>query len=311
MLNKKEFKLTVVSPYFNEKEVIATFLEDLRNNLEELSIKYEVILVDDGSSDGTILEIEKFNWESLRVLKLNQNMGHQIALKIGLSYSKGDYVITMDSDLQHPANVIKKMVYEADSSDFEIIQGVRPIRREDSILKRNSAALYYRLIAVLTGINVVRNGADFRLIKSEILDSILKHPSNILRLVIPSLGLKIKYIDFEAGVRVAGKSKYSFMKMLKLAFTSAIDFSTRPLRILSVFGLLISLLAFLSGILLIINYFIGNSVPGWTSLSVLLVFFSGIQLTSISVLGVYFSKVMESRGDNISHLNIKEITSRD
>lgn len=311
MLIDADLKLTVVAPYFNEEEVIVAYLTDLKQNLENLELGYEVILVDDGSTDGTLKKIEDFNWKNLKVVLLNGNRGHQFALKVGLFNAKGRYVITMDSDMQHPASLIKEMIYEADSSDIGIVQGVRPSRSKDSFLKRNSARFYYGLIKLLTGVNVVSDAADFRLIKSEVVDGILNHHSNILRLIIPSLGVKIKYFDFEAENRFAGHSKYSFPKMLKLAFSSAIDFSARPLKLLSISGLIISMLSFLSAVLLIGNYIFGNSVPGWTSISVLIVFFSGIQLASLSTIGIYLSKINESRRELSSKFIVREFKNYD
>lgn len=285
--------LTVVSPFFNEAEGIGDFLEVLRGELDGLSIIYEVILVDDGSTDNSRSVIEKYFWPELRVIGLPINLGHQVALDLGYRASKGDYVITLDSDLQHPPKLIGAFLAEARNKNVDVVYGIRKKRSEDSVFKRLSARAYYKAVRQLSGVEVQDSAADFRLISRSACQRINSLPAGgkVFRLLIPSLTLSSSNIIFEADKRLAGESKYSLSKMLRLALTSVVAFSNRPLWLAIQLGAMCGLVSLL-GIIYVIYEFIANrTVPGWASISTAVLFMFSINFFLLGVLGLYLGEL--------------------
>ena len=288
--------LTVVTPVYNEEAGITHFLEQLRESLDALGEPYEVIAVDDGSRDKTPALLTQASWPALRVVTLPVNLGHQAALDAGLRASKGDWVLTMDSDGQHPPEAIPEFLAKAQQGGVPVIYGVRGKRKEDSAGKRLTAKLYYRLMRALTDVDIKDSAADFRLLRRDVVDMICSLPpgAKVFRLLIPSLSLPSSSLEFSANKREFGRSKYTFKKMIALLVSSTVSFSTKPLWISIQLGLLFGLLAILGLVYTLYTFYTGQTVQGWASTSFLMLSMFSINFLVLGVIGLYIGELAES-----------------
>jgi glycosyltransferase involved in cell wall biosynthesis len=291
--------LVIVVPCFNEEEVLpetASRLEALIDRLRsdnQIASGSGVLLVDDGSSDRTWNLIEDLARRSgtFRGLKLARNFGHQSAILAGILSAESDITITIDADLQDPPEAIADMI-AAHRSGADIVYGVREDRSSDSAFKRTTAQAFYKLMKFM-GVELISNHADFRLLNKEAINA-LKQFGEInlfLRGLIPLLGFNQQIIHYKREPRFAGKSKYSFAKMLMLSIDGITSFSVYPLRLITILGLLVSLLAFAAALWALGAWiFNAGRVPGWTSIVLPMYFLGGVQLLSIGILGEYLGK---------------------
>ena len=286
-------ELSVVVPVFNEELGIKEFAQELRSNLDSLKIEYEVIFINDGSKDSTQQIIDQIIWPQLRSYEFRFNAGHMSALEAGLKKSKGEKIITMDSDLQHPPAYIKEFLRIQNETSADVVYGIRNSRKEDNFFKRLTASIYYFLMKKLSGINIRANAADYRLIVKEVRDVLisLDEQDKIFRLLIPSLNFREAELSFVADKRKYGKSKYGIKNMGLLAISSVLSFSTKPLR----WAIWIGLWAVLISILWIIYIFVaqisGWVIQGWTSLIAAVVLFAGVQLLILGIVGQYIGQI--------------------
>lgn len=292
--------LTVVIPCYNEMEVLPEThrrMGELLNQLiaaNKIAATSQVMYVDDGSKDNTWELIKSFSNHSAHItgIKLSANRGHQTALMAGLFSATGDVVISVDADLQDDLGAIEQML-DAYAAGNEIVLGVRKQRTTDTVFKRNSAQMYYRLLSLL-GVKVVYNHADYRLLGRRALEA-LKQYSEInlfLRGIVPLLGFKTTTVFYDRAERFAGESKYPLRKMLVLAFDGITSFTAFPLRLISMMGLFVSFIsAVMIGWVLWIKLFTAQALPGWASSVIPIYFLGGIQLLSIGVLGEYVAKI--------------------
>jgi glycosyltransferase involved in cell wall biosynthesis len=293
--------LTIVVPCYNEEAVIQETGSRLQALLDQMVARRElagasrVLFVDDGSRDATWPSIERLAsrpGSRLSGLKLSHNRGHQIAVLAGLLSAGGDVLITVDADLQDDINAIPKMI-AAFHEGSEVVYGVRSGRTSDSFFKRFTAEGYYKVLAML-GVEVVFNHADYRLMSRRVVEALREHREiNVfLRGLIPLLGFASSQVMYERRERFAGESKYPLSKMLALAWQGVTSFSAAPLRMITVFGVSVSLISLgLAGWALWVRLFTDRAVPGWTSVVVPLFLLSGVQLLSIGVIGEYLAKM--------------------
>ncbi|MGL4173628.1 MAG: glycosyltransferase family 2 protein [Actinomycetota bacterium] len=280
---------------YDEAESLNAFVGRLRPVLDELAAPYEVIAVDDGSTDGTPIGLQRIRrtWPELRVIRLRANSGHQAALSAGLSRATGDWVVSIDADLQDPPETIAVMVDAARSQGVDVVYGVRTDRRTDSPFKRISAGLFYRLIGQIAGQSGPAQAGDFRLMSRATVNAINALPDHnrVLRLVVPALGFPSTHVGYRRETRVAGTSKYPLARMLRLSVDSVTGFSIAPLRLATWFGLLGGLAA--TGLLLyaFISFLIGQTTPGWTSTFVVVAAVGAVQLLCLGMLGEYVGRM--------------------
>jgi glycosyltransferase involved in cell wall biosynthesis len=287
--------LSVVTPMFNEREAVDHFVARLRPVLDGLSVTYEVVAVDDGSRDATVARLIALrrDWPQLRVVALRRNVGHQTALRAGLRSAHGDYVVSIDADLQDPPEVIGEMLAVAREKKVDVVYGVRGDRSTDTSFKRNTAGLYYWVMRRLVGRWVSDNAGDFRLMSRVVVDVLNDLPEQrpVYRLVVPSLGFAGAEVAYTRAERVAGETKYPLSKMIKLSLDSVTSFSAAPLRIATWLGLL----AFVLCLTLIVSglaaWGFGAVVPGWTSLYIAVLLLGGIQLICLGLLGEYIGRI--------------------
>lgn len=307
--SKRPGLLSVVIPAFNEELVIVETINRIVRILKSHQIKSEILVVNDGSTDGTLNKLIKIkDQHRIRILCLSKNSGHMSAIRAGLEASKGDYILTIDADLQDPPEAIPEMFRIISSPQIEsrnkpseqqylcdVVQAFRANRKSDTYLKRKCAALYYKLIKEITGISVVPHAADYRIMKKHVVDTLLALPEKnlVFRLLIPSLGFQVSYFPIERDKRFAGKSKYTNRKMIGLALDSVISFTNRPLRFLALAGIAASMLLFIGSILTLCIYLFGNTIPGWPSLVLLILSFNAFLFAGLGLVGEYVGRIYE------------------
>lgn len=298
-------RLAIVVPCYNEEEVLpetASRLEALINELIEAGLARDVSIyfIDDGSTDRTwdLIEVMAAADGRLHGIKLSRNYGHQSALLAGLMNAEGDAVISIDADLQDDLSAMKDML-AAYSSGAEIVYGIRRERSADTVFKRGTAEGYYRLLQTI-GVRLVFNHADYRLLSRRVIEALrgYKETNLFLRGLIPQLGFNSATVYYDRQERFAGESKYPFSKMLGLAIEGVTSFSEVPLKLITVLGILISLVSFgLALWALGVRILNPAAVPGWASIVIPLYFLGGIQLLCMGVIGIYLAKVYsEAKG---------------
>lgn len=293
-------KISLVVPCYNEEEVLPWAVAELTSFLAECRAEQladpdsEIILVDDGSRDRTWALICQAALEhpAVRGVKLSRNRGHQNALLAGLEKAEGDFIISLDADLQDDIQVIKEMIRAAEKG-ADIALGVRKKRSTDSFFKRFSAESFYKLMALMQ-VNLVYNHADFRGLSRRAVAALMeyKEVNLFLRGIIPELGYPTVLVYYDRQARQAGETKYPLKKMLAFAWQGITSFSIAPLRAVSALGLLMAtgslgLVAWALGI----HFFTDRAIPGWTSTLAPLLFTSGVQLLGLGVIGEYLGKI--------------------
>jgi len=294
-----EIRLSVVAPFYNEADGLRAFAEELRSACDALNLPYEVIMVNDGSTDGSLDALRDMSWPEGSVLDLVTNVGHQNAFDAGLRSSRGEWVVTMDADGQHPPSMIGVLLNAALAGDHEVVNAVAASRRKDGWFKRNSARAYYALMKMGSQVNFVENAADFRLMKRNVVDVLNQiQEEKVFRLLVPSLGFRSTHVMYDVKERNFGTSKYTLRKMLRLAVSSLLSHSHLPLRWVTILGLATAGLAFSLLGFALLNYLLGNNVQGWTSVMVAVLLFGGVQLIALGVIGEYIiglQKVVRQR----------------
>ena len=293
-------QLAIVVPCYNEDEVLPETnrrLLDLLTKLRELhliSTESSVHYVDDGSKDGTWPLIESLAAIDSRVrgIKLSRNRGHQNALLSGLMTVEGDAVVSIDADLQDDVSVIEAMVREF-IGGAEVVYGVRDSRQTDTAFKRRTALLYYGVMKKM-GVDLVHNHADFRLLGRRAVEALRQYGevNMFLRGIVPLIGYRAATVKYDRSERFAGVSKYPLRKMLTFAVEGVTSFSIVPLRLITLFGFLISGFSFAMILFIIYGTLVLKAaIPGWASSVVPIYFLGGIQLLSIGILGEYVAKI--------------------
>ena len=292
-------KISVVIPSFNEEGNIEVLATRLINVLKTVPYTYEVIFVDDGSSDGTLERLKTLSGldSNLFYLELSRNFGHQNALKAGYDYADGDCVISMDGDMQHPPELIPQFL-EKWEEGYDVVYTCREYQDEATIFKTKTSDLFYKMMNSLSDTKLEKGTADFRLIDRNVANvlSSLNENGLFIRGLVKWLGFKQFAIHYQCEARFSGKSKYNLKKMVKFAVQGITAFSVRPLYMATGVGMFFSLVAVLYIPYILISYFTGYVVSGWTSILATIVFFSGVQLMVLGIIGMYLGKLfMQSK----------------
>jgi dolichol-phosphate mannosyltransferase len=283
----------VVLPAHNEAASLPAVVSRLAAALEGQT--HEIIVVDDGSSDGTWEGLcgLRERYPALRALRLTRNFGQQPALLAGLLAARGEAVVTMDADGQHPPELVPALIARWQEG-FPVVQTVRTASGDQGVARRWSSRLFYRVLSLISGVNVPEGTADFRLLGRSVVETILQAagPLVFLRGLIPWLGYPISYLPFEAPPRAAGRSSYTWRRMVGLSIDGLMSFSLIPLRLSIFLGISLSLLSFLYLVYIVIVFlFSSRVVPGWASVAGLLSLLGGIQLLMIGVVGEYLGRL--------------------
>jgi dolichol-phosphate mannosyltransferase len=292
-------RLSVVVPVYNEVAGIEQFVGAVRDVLGQLPYDYEILLTDDGSTDGTgelLDRLQLSDPDSITVLHLSRNFGHQAALTAGMDYACGDAVICMDADLQHPPGLIPEMV-ERWQQGFDIVQAVRREATDAGWFKTFTAKAFYALINRLSKTRIEPNAADFRLLSQRVVEVFRKdvrERDRFLRGLVAWVGFRSCCLEFDPAPRLAGESKYSIGRMLTFARTGLISFSKVPLKVAALVGFVVSALSLLYGLFAISAYLFFSAVmPGWASTILVGTFLGGCQLFFLGVIGEYLATMFD------------------
>jgi len=290
--------ISLVVPCYNEQEALPIFYKEACAVLEELKQKNilgEFVFVDDGSTDKTLEIINQLSEKDDRVhyLAFSRNFGKEAALLAGLQKSKGNFIVTLDADGQDPPRLIPDMLESVLSGEFDCAGTRRVTRKGEPPIRSFFARMFYRLMGILTNIEIVDGARDFRLMSRAYADSILSLPerNRFSKGIFPWIGFRTKWFEYENVQRLAGETKWSFWKLFRYSIDGIIAFSTKPLAIASVLGILLFVvsLAFIAFIA-VRRIVFGDPVAGWASTVCIVLFSSGLQLFTTGILGAYISK---------------------
>ena len=291
----KELVSVVVSCY-NEEEVLPIFYKEINKISKEMDyVDFEFLFVDDGSKDNTLKIVKDLASDDSRVkyISFSRNFGKEAAMNAGLSYSKGDYVVVMDADLQDPPKYLKEM-YNYMKDGYDVAATRRITRKGEPIVRSFFSKLWYKLIDKMSDTEMVDGARDFRMMKRKVVVAILSlsEYNRYSKGIFSFVGFKTKWISYENVKRAAGKTKWSFWQLFKYALDGMSSFSTAPLLLASLFGILFCFIALIAIIFVIIRTLIyGDPVGGWPSLVCIILLVGGIQLLCIGTIGRYLSKV--------------------
>ncbi len=292
--------ISVIIPCYNEEKVIAESHKRLINVFIDNNLNnYELIFIDDGSHDSTlnILRDIASQDSNVKLVIFSRNFGHQAAVSAGLKECRGDVAIIIDADLQDPPEVIPEMLEVLEKERCNVVYGVRNRRKGESFLKLLTAKIFYRLLNSLSDFSFPVDSGDFRLVDRNIINAFnnLHEKTKYVRGLIAWLGYKQCPVYYDRDARFAGETKYPFHKMLKFASTCLLYFSKKPLKIAALLGFSCTMAGFMFGFWVVINSILGieHVVSGWASIIVITIFFGGLQLLSIGVLGQYIGSLFD------------------
>lgn len=290
--------VSIVVPCFNEEEVLPAVVARLLSLAENATdYEFEFIFVDDGSSDNTLGHLRDFSNQDprIRALTFARNFGHQIAVSAGIDAAVGDCVVLIDADLQDPPEVVLQMLEKWDEG-FDVVYGVRKSRPGETRFKRASASVFYRFLNRMSDVPIPNDTGDFRLMNRAVVNVLKSMPEKhrFVRGMVAWAGFRQFPLPYERSAREAGVSKYPLKKMIKFASDGIISFSSKPLRLATNIGLLASALAII-GIIYVfaLRVFTSIWVEGWTAIMIAVLFFGGVQLISLGVIGEYLGRVYE------------------
>lgn len=288
--------LSIIAPMYNEEAAIDIFFAEIRKFLAACSYQYEIICVNDGSKDNTLHILKKYAEadEKIKVVSFSRNFGKERALYAGLQYSSGDAVIPIDADLQHPPMVINAFLNKW-KEGYDIVYGVRENRENEGRLRRFLSKKFYEFYNLISEQKAPYNAGDFRLMDRKVVDAILKIQEKHLFMkgIFNWVGYKSCSIEYKCSARVAGTSKFNFWKLWNFALDGITATSTFPLRIWTYLGGGIALVSFFIALFFLIKTLIlGDPVQGFPTLVILVLFFGGIQLLALGVMGEYIGRIM-------------------
>jgi dolichol-phosphate mannosyltransferase len=288
--------VSVVAPCYEEQDALPLFIPRVRGVLDALGATSELVLVDDGSKDRTWEIIEKAAVEDPRVVgvRLMRNHGHQLALTAGLSVCRGERILIIDADLQDPPELLPDMMVLMDEG-ADVVYGQRRRREGDGVLKRATAAIFYRLIGRMTEVEIPSDTGDFRLISRRVLDLLVAMPERhrFVRGMVSWIGGTQVPLVYDRDARAAGVSKYPFAKMLRFAADAITSFSMVPLRLSIILGWIMAGIGFAAAINSVVGALMGRTVPGWSSLMATIGLLTGTQFLMLGIIGAYLGRLYE------------------
>jgi len=288
--------LSLVIPVYNEEAVIQQLYDRCTAALEKITDNYEIICVDDGSKDNTLVNLLRFHQEDKRfkVLSLSRNFGHQPAILAGLTFAKGEYVGIIDGDLQDPPELLQKLLTKIDEG-FDVVYAVRK-KREEGFIKKSFYRGFYRILRRMSNVEIPLNSGDFSIMRRFVVDYILQMPeqSLFIRGIRSWVGFRQTGFEYEREKRQAGIPKYTFRKLILLAYNGIFSFSNFPVKILSRLGFLVILFSFIYIIVTLIKKYVYGNVPqGFTTIIIFLILFNGVQLLALGLIGEYVLRIYD------------------
>ena len=290
-------KISIIVPCYNEEQAIPFFYDEITKTVEEMKNNFEFIFINDGSKDKTIEVIKQYSKKDKRVkyIHFSRNFGKEAAMLAGLKLSTGDYVAIMDADLQDPPSLLPQMlnILEDPNNDYDCVGTRRVTRKGEPPIRSLFARMFYKVINKMSKIEMVDGARDYRLMSRQMVDSILElgEYNRYSKGLFQFVGYNTKWLEYENVERVAGETKWSFWKLFLYAIEGIVAFSTAPLAISSIAGILFCIISFIMIIIIIAKTIIfGDPTAGWPSLVCIIFFVSGIQLFCLGIIGQYLSK---------------------
>ena len=290
--------ISIILPIYNEQDGLASFMQSLESELTKLKEDVEVIFINDGSIDDSLVLIKNYcdSNNRYKYLDLSRNFWHQIAVTAGIDHALGDKIVLMDADGQDPPSVIPEMLAKMEEG-YDVVYAKRVKRQEESFLKKMTASFFYKLLNKITSIDIPVDTGDFRIMNRKIVEGLKKMPEKqrYLRGQIAWLGYKQTSVSYERQGRNAGTTGYTYRKMIHLALDAITSFSNLPLRLATISGFVCALIGFLLILYTLYSRFILQVYePGWSSLMITIVFLGGIQLMGIGIIGEYISRINDN-----------------
>lgn len=288
--------ISLVLPFYNEGNVVFQFFEKLLPVVNALKqYNFELVCIDDGSSDETFINLRKINDKRIKIIQLSRNFRKEAALTAGIDFAHGDAIIPMDTDLQDPPELITTML-EKWEDGFEVVLAKRKSRTTDSWLKRNSAKYFYKIHNHLTDFTIPSNVGDFRLMDRIVVDALKKLPERqrFMKGLFAWVGFKSTAVEYDRAERISGETKWHGWQLWNFALDGITSFSSLPLRIWSYLGVFLALISFIYGSWIILRTLIyGIDIRGYASLFTAILFIGGIQMIGIGVLGEYLGRTYQ------------------
>ncbi len=286
--------ISVIMPVYNEASHIENSVHTVADILNNAKINYEIVLIDDGSKDDSWAKLSHLSSEDKRIksYRLSRNFGKEAALCAGLDEAKGEAVVVIDSDLQHPPQLIPEFVRIWREEGFDVVEGVKSDRGKESGLHRLAANTYYNILLKLTEIDL-RNASDFKLLDRSVVDAIADMPERItfFRGMSAWVGFERKKVPFEVQDRVEGASKWSFKRLVNLAVTSITSYASAPLKLIIRLGIILFILSVILGIQTLIRFFMGHSLEGFTTVILLLLLIGSTIMVCLGIIGLYLERI--------------------
>ncbi len=287
--------LSIIVPMYNEEEVLDTFFQTIQVVLENIEATYEIICVNDGSVDGTYEKLKQFsaNDPKIKLINLSRNFGKEQALTAGIDFATGLAAIPIDCDLQDPPELITEM-FEKWRQGYDVVLAKRIDRSSDSIVKRATSNVFYKMIKRISSVDIPENVGDFRLLDRKVINTLKAYPerTRFMKGIFATLGYKQATIEYTRPERAAGTTSWSYLKLYALAIEGLVSFTTIPLKMWSYVGGTVAITAFLYGVYLVIKTLIyGIDAPGYASLMVVQLFMTGLILLSLGIIGEYISRI--------------------
>ena len=287
--------ISLIVPVYNEQEAIDLFIKSVDQTFLNTEIRIEILFINDGSTDNTLEKLKSLaiNDKRIKIISLSRNFGKEAALTAGLDHATGNTSVPIDCDLQDPPELILKM-YQQWQAGYEVVLAKRKERSSDTIIKRISSSIFYKIIDKLSGTHIPDNVGDFRLMDKKVIDAIRQYPerSRFMKGIFASVGFKQTSIEYARPKRVAGSTKWNYLNLYKLAMEGIVAYTSLPLKVWSYIGAIISISAFIYGFYMIVKTIIfGIDVPGYASLMVVLLLMTGSILLSLGIIGEYLSRI--------------------
>ncbi len=287
--------LSIVLPSYNEEQNIANTAQVLSDLLESEKIEYELIFINDGSKDGTYEEIQKVSQtnSNIKGASFSRNFGKEASIFAGLQLATGDAVIVMDCDLQHPPQTILQM-WKLWQEGYEVVEGVKTSRGKESLAHKLSAGMFYKIMSAIIKMDM-NASSDFKLLDRKVVDVLVQLPekNTFFRALSFWAGFKTTSVEYEVQERQFGESKWSVLSLMKYAVANATSFSTLPLQLVTVMGVVSIAFSFILAIQTLVRFLMGNSVEGFTTVILLILIIGGFIMLSLGIIGHYIARIYE------------------
>ena len=289
-------KLSLVIPVYNEASVLPALIEKIKGILDATGDSYELLFVDDGSEDLTweILTNVSNTSEHIRAVRFTRNFGKEAAIQAGLQVANGKAAIIMDADLQHPPDLLVQMISLWEKEGYDVVEGIKTLRQKEPFVNRFGSTFFYRIMRMITGVDIKRD-TDYKLLDRRVVDLYLslREKGRFFRAIIPFLGFKTAKVPFNPGTRDDGQTKFSFLKRCNLALAAITSFSSFPLHMVTLLGIITLVFSLVLGAQTVYNKLSGKAVEGFATVILIILIIGSILMIALGVIGEYIARIFE------------------